>query len=50
MSKENVKIYHNPRCSKSRNTLAILEEKGINFEVIEYLNTPLDQKKTQILV
>ncbi len=49
MSKENVKIYHNPRCSKSRNTLAILEERGINFEVIEYLNTPLDQKKIQSL-
>ena len=30
-------IYHNPRCSKSRQTLAILEEKGINPKIINYL-------------
>jgi len=36
-----VKIYHNPRCTKSRLTLAILEEKDIDFEVIKYLeDTP----------
>ena len=36
-----VKIFHNPRCSKSRATLGILEEKGVDFEVIMYLqNTP----------
>ena len=33
-----VKIYHNPRCTKSRLTLAILEEKGIDFEIIKYLD------------
>ena len=32
-----VTIYHNPRCSKSRKTLQILEEKGIDFELVEYL-------------
>ncbi|MFC7049734.1 arsenate reductase (glutaredoxin) [Emcibacter nanhaiensis] len=32
-----VTIYHNPRCSKSRQTLALLEEKGIAPEVVEYL-------------
>lgn len=32
-----MKIYHNPRCSKSRHTLAIMEEKGVNVEIIEYL-------------
>ena len=32
-----IKIYHNPRCSKSRQTLQLLEEKGIQPEVIEYL-------------
>jgi len=35
-----VKIYHNPRCSKSRQTLQLLQEQGINPEVIEYLKTP----------
>ena len=35
-----VTIYHNPRCSKSRATLALLEEKGVAPEIIEYLNTP----------
>ena len=33
-------IYHNPRCSKSRATLALLEEKGIRPQVVEYLKTP----------
>jgi arsenate reductase len=35
-----LKIYHNPRCSKSRQTLALLEERGLEPEVIEYLKTP----------
>jgi arsenate reductase (glutaredoxin) len=35
-----VVIYHNPRCSKSRETLALLEKKGIKPTVIEYLKTP----------
>lgn len=34
------KIFHNPRCSKSRQTLAMLEEKGIQPEIINYLETP----------
>jgi arsenate reductase len=34
-------IYHNPRCSKSRETLAILQETpGVEVEVVEYLKTP----------
>jgi len=33
-------IYHNPRCSKSRATLALLVERGLEPEIIEYLNTP----------
>jgi arsenate reductase (glutaredoxin) len=36
----NARIYHNPRCSKSRATLALLEERGIDVEVVEYLKTP----------
>ena len=35
-----VTIYHNPRCSKSRQTLALLEEKACNVDIIEYLKTP----------
>ena len=35
-----VTIYHNPRCSKSRQTLGLLEEKGIKPEIIEYLSNP----------
>ncbi len=35
-----MKIYHNPRCGKSRQTLALIEEAGIEPEVIEYLKTP----------
>lgn len=35
-------IFHNPRCSKSRSTLKILEENGTDFEVVEYLKSPPD--------
>ena len=36
------RIYHNPRCSKSRATMALLESRGIDVDVIEYLKTPPD--------
>jgi len=35
-----VKIYHNPRCSKSRQTLQLLQEQGVEIDIIEYLKTP----------
>lgn len=35
-----VTIYHNPRCSKSRQTLALLQDKGVAPSVIEYLKNP----------
>ncbi len=35
-----VKIYHNPRCSKSRNALAFLEDNGVDVEIVKYLDTP----------
>ena len=37
-----ITIYHNPRCSKSRQTLALLHKKGCRPKIIEYLKTPPD--------
>jgi arsenate reductase len=34
------RIYHNPRCSKSRATLALLRERGLEIDVVDYLATP----------
>lgn len=34
-------LYHNPQCSKSRQTLALLQEKGVDVTIIEYLKMPL---------
>ncbi|MGT3966590.1 arsenate reductase (glutaredoxin) [Klebsiella grimontii] len=39
---DTVKIYHNPRCSKSRDTLILLKANGIDPEVVLYLETPPD--------
>ena len=45
-----IQLYHNPQCSKSRQTLQLLEERGMDAEVIEYLKTPPDaQTLTKIL-
>ncbi|SCA56507.1 putative oxidoreductase [Candidatus Terasakiella magnetica] len=35
-----VVIYHNPRCSKSRQTLQLIEEKGVEPQIVQYLDTP----------
>ena len=35
-----VTIYHNPRCSKSRQTLELIREQGVEPEIVEYLDTP----------
>ena len=37
-----ITLYHKPRCSKSRQTLALLQGRGIEPEIIEYLKTPPD--------
>ncbi len=43
-------IYHNPRCSKSRQTLALLEENGVTPTIIHYLdNPPTGEELTEIL-
>lgn len=44
------KIYHNPRCSKSRAVLALLQERGFNPEIIEYLKNPLDAEQIKALI
>lgn len=45
-----VTIYHNPRCSKSRQTLALLEEHDIVPEIVLYLETPPDEKTLRSLI
>jgi arsenate reductase len=45
-----VTLYHNPRCSKSRQTLALLEDHGITPNIVLYLETPPDQATLARLV
>ena len=40
-----MKIYHNPRCSKSRDSYKLLQEKNIEFETIEYLKNPITKEE-----
>jgi len=40
-----VKIFHNPRCSKSRQTMQLLESSGVTPEIIEYLKQPPSYKE-----
>lgn len=45
-----MKIYHNPRCSKSRQTLSLIQDKGANVEIVEYLNDiPSEKELTDII-
>ena len=45
-----VKIYHNPRCSKSRQTLNLLHENGVEPQIVEYLKTPPDRETLEHLL
>lgn len=45
-----VTIYHNPRCGKSRQTLELLTQKGMEPEVIDYLAAPLDTAQLSALL
>jgi len=47
---QNVKIWHNPRCSKSRNAAALLEEKGVDAEVVKYLDTPPTKEELKAML
>ncbi|MDD2051363.1 arsenate reductase (glutaredoxin) [Pseudomonas putida] len=43
-------LYHNPRCSKSRSALELLEARGLAPTVVRYLDTPLDATQLQALL
>jgi arsenate reductase len=45
-----VTIYHNPRCNTSRKTLALLREKGVEPEIVEYLKTPYTAEQLKRLL
>jgi arsenate reductase len=47
---EKFTIYHNPRCSKSRETLALLEQHGIRPTIVEYLKDPLTEAELLALM
>lgn len=43
-------IYHNPRCSKSREALAFLQDRDADLTIIEYLKDPLDAEQLKTLI
>jgi arsenate reductase len=45
-----ITIYHNPRCNTSRRTLALLREKGVEPEIVEYLKTPYTAAQLRTLL
>ncbi len=45
-----ITIYHNPRCSKSRQTLALIESSNRPYRVVEYLKTPLSVEQLRTLI
>ncbi|MCB9246639.1 MAG: arsenate reductase (glutaredoxin) [Flavobacteriales bacterium] len=45
-----VVIWHNPRCSKSRETLKLLQQKGVDFEIFEYLKEPVSESDIEQLL
>ncbi|MFP1777883.1 arsenate reductase (glutaredoxin) [Lonsdalea quercina] len=47
---DRVVIYHNPRCAKSRETLALLQQQGIEPQILRYLDTPPDAKTLDSLL
>jgi len=45
-----ITIWHNPRCSKSRNSMTLLEEKGVDAEVVKYLDAPPTKEELKTLL
>lgn len=49
-TKEKIIVYHNARCTKSREACSILNDKGIAFDTVEYIKTPLNQTEIKALL
>jgi arsenate reductase len=45
-----LKVYHNPRCSKSRQALAYMDEKGLTYDIVRYLDHPLSKEDLTVLL
>ncbi len=45
-----MKIYHNPRCSKSRQGLAILKDSKVTFDTVEYLKNPISKEELTTII
>ena len=43
-------LYHNPRCSKSRQALALLQDANLQVKIVEYLKTPLTEQELKVLL
>lgn len=45
-----IRVYHNPRCTKSREAVQYLEEKGVKAEIIEYMKDPLTPNELEVIL
>jgi len=45
-----VRIYHNPRCSKSRSTLALLQQRKMDIEIVDYLQSPPSRQRLEEII
>jgi len=45
-----IRIYHNPRCRKSRAGLQFLQDNGVKFDIVEYIKSPLTEKELEKLL
>jgi arsenate reductase len=50
MNKETIRIYYNPRCSKCREAVALVTERGYNTVLVKYLDTPLSKEALSSLL
>lgn len=50
MADNTIKVFHNPRCSKSRMALSYLDDKGVSYQVVEYLKERPNAKELKEIV